>query len=348
MRLWFLFLALLSPIMWMHDANGQEAVYVANLWGNSVSVIDPDTNAVEGSIDFTHCNGPAPRKPFDRCATGSVAVLPDGQRLYVTMGYPEEYGSGALAVVDAASRRELTRIAVGHNPNGVVVAPNGAAACVSNINDGTMSIVDLRSNRVTFTVPVGDEPFALQISPDSTVAYIGIGTGASSHIAKVDLTTGALAGKIHVGANVSATSPTALSITPDGRRMYVASARSGSIEVVDLRTDAVVATLAIDGRDSFPTVLGILPDGSRAYTINGNPTTLYEIDTASNALRNTGLRLHGAKMVISGRLQRAYVSNNWQQDVVYAIDLRTDSIVATIPVGQTPIGIAVGVKPHSQ
>jgi YVTN family beta-propeller protein len=347
MRSLFLLLALLSPTIWTHDASGQEVVYVANLWGNNISVIDPDTNAVEGSIDFTHCKGPAPRPPHDKCGTGSVAVPPDGQRLYVTMGYPEEYGSGALVVVDAASRRELSRIAVGHNPNGVVVAPNGATACVSNINDGTMSIVDLRSNRVTFTVPVGDEPFALAISPDSTVAYIGVGTGASSQIAKVDLTTGALAGGIHVGANAVGTSPTALSIAPDGRRMYVANGASGSIEVVDLRTEAVVATLAADGRDAFPSALGMLPDGSRAYTINGNPTTLYEIDTASNTLRNTGLRLNGAKMAVSRLLQRAYVSNG-QRDVVYAVDLRTDSIVATIPVGQTPTGIAVGVKPHSR
>jgi YVTN family beta-propeller protein len=93
----------------------------------------------------------------------SVAVTPDGSRVYVT-----NQGDSTVQVIDTATnfliRNQIgvgaLRIGVGSGPRGVAVTPDGSKVYVANQTDGTVSVIDTATNAVVATLPVGREPYA--------------------------------------------------------------------------------------------------------------------------------------------------------------------------------------------
>ena len=99
-----------------------------------------------------------------------VGIAPDKSRIFVTAS-----GSDVVTVIDtkrllafAHSRRKLfvndlsassnyviTRIAVGKNPRGVAMSPNGKRLYVANRMDDTLSVIDTASNKSLGTIDLG-------------------------------------------------------------------------------------------------------------------------------------------------------------------------------------------------
>jgi YVTN family beta-propeller protein len=106
-----------------------------------------------------------------------VAITPDKSRLYVTSG-----GSEIVTAIDvrrllqtvrarpkpfvedlsASANYVLARIAVGHDPRGATLSPDGRRLFVANRLDDTIGVIDTRSNRVAATIPL-DGPKELSI-----------------------------------------------------------------------------------------------------------------------------------------------------------------------------------------
>jgi YVTN family beta-propeller protein len=96
-----------------------------------------------------------------------VAIAPDKSRIYVSSG-----GSAMVTVIDvprllrfirahpapfvtdlsASANYVVARIAVGLNPRGLTLSPDGRRLLVANRLDDTISVIDTRSNRVAATV----------------------------------------------------------------------------------------------------------------------------------------------------------------------------------------------------
>ena len=100
-----------------------------------------------------------------------VAIAPDKSRIYVTSG-----GSEMVTVIDgarllkyiharllmngapfaqdlsASANYVVTRIAVGLNPRGLTLTPDGRRLFVANRLDDTISVIDTRTNRVSATI----------------------------------------------------------------------------------------------------------------------------------------------------------------------------------------------------
>ena len=99
-----------------------------------------------------------------------VAITPDKSRIFVTAS-----GSDIVTVIDterllafAHSRRRpfvndlsasanyvMARIAVGKNPRGVAMSPNGMRLYVANRMDDTLSVIDTASNKSVGTIDLG-------------------------------------------------------------------------------------------------------------------------------------------------------------------------------------------------
>ncbi|MCZ8517314.1 beta-propeller fold lactonase family protein [Paenibacillus filicis] len=79
--------------------------------------------------------------------------------------------------------------------------------------------------------------------------------------------------------------PSAIAITPDGSRAYVANFGNDTVSVINTETNTVMATVTLPA-GSQPTAIAITPDGSRAYVANfGNAAnTVSVINTASNTV----------------------------------------------------------------
>jgi len=63
-----------------------------------------------------------------------------------------------VTVIDAASRRTIKRIAVGHGSAGIVMQPDGARAFVACSPDGYVAIIDLQKLEVVGHIEAGENP----------------------------------------------------------------------------------------------------------------------------------------------------------------------------------------------
>ena len=82
--------------------------------------------------------------------------------------------------------------------------------------------------------------------------------------------------RIPVGAR-----PDALAVTPDGSELYVPGRGSGSVSVMDARTNSVVADIPVE---PSPRWVDFSRDGTLAYSANESSNLVSVIDTASRTV----------------------------------------------------------------
>jgi YVTN family beta-propeller protein len=131
---------------------------------------------------------------------------------------------------------------------------------------------------------------------------------------------------------------------------YVANLDDNTVSVIDTARNAVVATIPVGG---FPDGVAATPDGTRAYVTNGFDNNVSVIDTASNTVVATipvGAAPDAIAITPDGtnsceqddrRHQPLAYLTNAADDTVSVIDTASNTVVATIPVGQDPNGVAI-------
>ncbi len=115
--------------------------------------------------------------------------------------------------------------------------------------------------------------------------YVYVANSASSNVSVINAATdGTVGSPISVGTN-----PYGVTVSPDGRRVYVTdNVSNGTVSVIDTATDAVVATVPVG---NSPTGVAISPDGGEAYVANFGSNNISVIDTATDMLVTTVLRV---------------------------------------------------------
>jgi YVTN family beta-propeller protein len=133
-----------------------------SVFGNSLALFGP---AIGGVVQV-------PLDELDRyfAMPYAVAMTRDPSKLYVSTG-----GSGSITSIDlqkllrfahsapkdvgndlSASANYVTRrIAVGTNPRGLLLSPDGKSLYVTNRLDDTIDVISTRSDKVTFTIDLG-------------------------------------------------------------------------------------------------------------------------------------------------------------------------------------------------
>jgi YVTN family beta-propeller protein len=128
---------------------------------------------------------------------------------------------------------------------------------------------------VVSTIPPrgGFEPFGVIFTPDGTRAYV---EDRSEFLNIIDTASNTLIA--HILQNIL---HHALTITPDGTRIYASTASSTTVSVIDTSTNAVVNSIPL-GNNS-PTESAITPDGARLY-LPSVQNRVSVINTATNTL----------------------------------------------------------------
>jgi YVTN family beta-propeller protein len=124
------------------------------------------------------------------------------------------------------------------------------------------------------------------------------------------------------------------------RDAYVTNSGEGSVSVVDVGTDAVIATVPV-GLE--PVDVAITPDGKRAYVANMGDDSVSVIDIATSATVGApiavGSQPRGIAITPDG--SRAYVSNGGG-DTVSVLDTATNSVLGgPLEIGTEPDGVAI-------
>jgi YVTN family beta-propeller protein len=252
-------------------------------------------------------------------------------------------------------------IGVGQNPAGIAITPDNAFAYVANNNNSSIpgqtniSVLNLANN--TLETTINDTSFngvyTVTLNAAGTKAYIT--NSNDSTVTIIDTASNTVTGTIN-----GFDGPSGFVITPDGNNAYVnnyggpivGSGNGTTVRVVDLNTNMIVGPPIMVGQ--APAAMAITPDGAYVYVvsyIDGNPGTgtISIIKTSDNSVQlNAIVGFSGPfDIAITPNGQYAYVtnfgSNNFSPvgTTVSVVNLSSNTISATIPVGIQPSGIAI-------
>ncbi|HWY23874.1 MAG TPA: beta-propeller fold lactonase family protein, partial [Nevskia sp.] len=192
-----------------------------------------------------------------------IGVSPDGKTLVVAL-----YHANKAALIDAASGKETSEIAVGNYPFAARFERSGKFAYVSNAQDGTLSKIDPVGGKVVSTIagfggPSGDgnaQPQYILADPKTDRLYVAV----TNHdgVAVLDTSTDKVVQFVSLQRPEGfGAAPVALALAPDENTLYVANAGEDA-----------VAAIALSDRAG---------GGARAYSVIGKiPTADYTQDVA--------------------------------------------------------------------
>ncbi len=83
------------------------------------------------------------------CGGSEIVTVVDVQRL---LGYLHKHPGPYAQDLSASANYVVARIAVGNDPRGITLSPDGRRLLVANRLDDTISVIDTRTNRVTSTI----------------------------------------------------------------------------------------------------------------------------------------------------------------------------------------------------
>lgn len=247
----------------------------------------------------------------------TLAFNSEGSRVYVACQHTNE-----VWVLDAISRTVLRRIAVGHQPYGLVVSPNDGRILVSNEGHGTVSVIS-DSFAVKKIISVPPTPRALVVTSDGRFAYVThlLTRGPVGSVTEIDLTTLSVA---RTATLVEDTSPettssgggfpnmlSALAIDPAGRAVWFGGLKAntsrglftngeeprpentlrGFFGKVNLASAAEDLVRRIDANDSDSvSAIAFSPNGRWAYVAHqgAGMLSVYDLSSASLIIPGDG------------------------------------------------------------
>jgi YVTN family beta-propeller protein len=318
---------------------GEERVFVSNEDSGDVTILEASTGKVLATIPV----GKRPR---------GLRVARDGSTLYVALSGspkggpnvdetqlpPPDRAADGIGVVQLAEHRLERILPSGADPETFDLV--GKSLVISNEDTAQASIVALGSGEVERSLPVGGEPEGVTARPDGRVVYV---TSEADHeVAVLDPMKQQVVGRFAVGKR-----PRSVAFSADGRHAYVTNELGGSVSVVDAQNHRVVQTIDLslpgsNGPAPRPMGIALAPDGDHAYVTTGRGRSVIELElrgnTVSRTLADVGARPWGIAATEDGK--RLYVANGPSNDVA-VIDTGAWRVVARIPVGRSPWGVAI-------
>ena len=171
-----------------------------------------------------------------------------------------------------------------------------------------------------------DEMAAPPAAGPSRKAYVGL--FGDQVVAVLDTATRKVMKTIPVSA------PDGLSITPDGKKVYVSSTDSGSVKVIATADDTIVTSIDVGAK---PAGIAITPDGTRAVVTVGGADETVIIDTSTDSVvaHVAVPAAHASCITADGHW--AYVASQaTSAPAVVRIDLKGDGAPKSFAVDKSP------------
>jgi len=187
-------------------------LYVTTELENSISIIDPHTLKIVGSI------------PTGRPESHMLAISSDGR-----YGYTTNVGSGTVSVLDMKARKTLEVIAVAPIIQRSTLSKDDHLAFTSDQTKPQLAVIDTSTKKVKSWIPLPASGYGTAATPDGR--WLVVAMQAARQVAIVDLQTMKVAHTIDVPA-----APQEVLIRPDGAVAYVscdASHKVAEIQVSD-------------------------------------------------------------------------------------------------------------------
>jgi YVTN family beta-propeller protein len=255
--------------------SGRVVLLLAGYAGNGIQIVDPGSGRVTQTLP-------------QLAAFVGLAFSHDGAHLYASGGnrdlvYVYDWRDGAATLSDSLIVEPRTARQDGRRyPAGIALSPDGRFLYTAENIDDSLAVIDIAAKRVVQRVAAGRYPYGVVVGPDGTVYCSAWG---GFEVRSWRAANGRLAPAAVIRA---ARHPSTLLLNGDGSRLFVASASTDRIQVIDTRagraTSEFVDTVAgTSGEGSTPSAMTLSPDGHRLYVAesDNNAIAVFELAAAT-------------------------------------------------------------------
>jgi len=307
-----------------------DRVYAAEQFSNTVSVIDPADNKLVGLIRL---GDPTP---------ANFSPLYKGQLLVHGMGFSPDHrtiavvsiGSNSVTFIDTQTNTVKHVSYVGRSPHEAFFTPDGKEVWVTVRGENYVAVLDAKTyeEKTRMTVPAG--PGMQIFSPDGKYGYVCSSFNPETEVISV--------ADHKIVGTVKQASPFCpdLAATPDGKQVWFTLKDVGKVQVFDARPPFALLKTLDTGPITNHVNIAHNAKGTFAYvTVGGlNVVKAFRTDDfAQVATISVGNLPHG--LWPSGDGSRIYVGLE-NADAMAAIDTLTNTVIATVPIGQAPQAVA--------
>ncbi len=294
-------------------AAGTVRIIQTNSAGDEVSIIDPATNKVVGTINGIEVNHGAAVAPdgsryyisnegrstldvVDRKTLAvtrsiplsghpnNIAISKDGRRVYVSIAV----APGAVDVIDTASLEDVKSIPVKGAVHNTYVTPDGKYVVSGSIQGKTITVIDQKTETPEWVLEMdrGIRPMAFLTNPDGSTKWIFVQLSAINGFAVVDFATHKEINRIKLPSLAPGKTPYlyggneshGMAVTSDGKTLVVNSRLNSSIYFYSLPDLKVLGSTEVGHSPDWVT---LTPDGKRAYVANAASNSVSVVDVAS-------------------------------------------------------------------
>src|SRR6267143_3921944 len=302
----------------------RDRVYAAEQFSNTVSVTDPADNRLLGVIRL---GDPAP---------AYLSPLYRGQLLVHGMGFSPDrrtlavvsIGSNSVTFIDTATNTVKHTTYVGRSPHEAFFTPDGNEVWVTVRGESYVAVLDGKTfeEKARISTPAG--PGMQIFSPDGKYGYVCSSFNPETVV--ISLADHRIVGRVEQDSpfcpNIAA--------TPDGTQVWLTLKDTGRTQVFEARPPFAVLKTLDTGPITNHVNFARNAKGTFAYiTVGGsNEVKVFRTDNFEQvATIPVGNLPHGVWPAGDGT--RVYVGLE-NSDALAAIDTRTNTVVATLPIGQ--------------
>ena len=330
-------------------ADGKKA-YISNEISNDVSVVD----LFKMQVLTTVAVGGSPK---------GIAITLDGKKVYVANMRDFSgiaYGTGnTVSVIDGDKDLFVKDIQVGVEPSSVLMDPQGNRVFVSDGNANGLQpaeahVIDAINatylQSITFRKAAFYTPTDIDVTPDGNRLFV-ISEARESLLA-IDLPTHTILATLPI-------TPRGVKISPNGRYIYVYSARylpggNGRLFVIDTDSLQILKSIDLglittqDLWDSIVYRMALNSTETTAYLAGGDGDEVIVVDLVQDKVmtriwvgNNGDKRIFPARgIAISPDNKKVFVSSCIAQKVT-VIDTATNTIITSIPVSDCPSEVKI-------
>jgi 40-residue YVTN family beta-propeller repeat len=317
-------------------------VYVANSGlqrpgGDTVSVIDTSDDQVIATVEL-ECVDFAMEEV--ECTPTDIEITQDGSKAYVANSDTRDI----VSVIDTSDNEvttiNLDLIGTIAGPISISIIPNMPLVYVAvDNNDGAISVI--RVLQQNFNERVDEEGGPVDIGVAATeqgnlkvyvANFFGDPVASGGTVSVIDLQSSPfnLDEVIPLGSAEFVPRSAGIVATPDGSKVYVANSGSFSnpgntVSAIDVEEDELITTVEVGSRP-------IISGDSSGDSDTRDPDTGFLLGFGS----------------ITPNSSKVYVANFFD-NTVSIIRTSDDQVIATVPVGDAPVGIAItpdGIKAY--
>jgi YVTN family beta-propeller protein len=198
--------------------------YVTTEIDQTISILDPSTNAIVGSI------------PTGSDQSHMLALSHDGR-----FGYTANVGPGSVSILDLKARKLVAVLPLAPKLQRISISNDDRYVFTSNYQQPELIVLDTTKRTVARRIPLPGLGYGSASTPDGKFLLIAI--PRLNQVAVIDLATFKVVRTIPV-----ANGPQEVLVRPDGKTAYVSCVRAGKVSAID--TTTWQTTTITSGNDS--------------------------------------------------------------------------------------------------